>query len=169
MIAEDRQRTDEAENWYLKSLTIREDLGDRPGVAISYEHLGMIAEDRQRTDEAEDWYLKSLGTRQGLADKPGMARIYWRLGLVSDQRALPHQALEWMIRSVTVFAEFPHPLTDLGSERLALLTAHLGIAVLEASWLEVTGSQLPQTVRDYVSSRPPETVTNSEGQDDQSD
>ena len=55
-----------------------------------------------------------------------------------------------MVRCVTLFAEFPHPLAGPGPEHLARLTAQLGIDAVEASWREVTGSPLPQAVRDYI-------------------
>ena len=43
--AQDRGRLDEAEDWYRKSLTINEELGDRPGMALTYAQLGLLAED----------------------------------------------------------------------------------------------------------------------------
>ena len=60
MVAQDRGRLDEAEDWYARSLAIDEELGDRPGMATSYHQLGMVAQDRGRLDEAEDWYARSL-------------------------------------------------------------------------------------------------------------
>ena len=43
IVAQDRGRLEEAEDWYRKSLAIYEDLGDRPGMASSYHQLGMVA------------------------------------------------------------------------------------------------------------------------------
>ena len=85
-----------------------------------------------------------------------MATSYRQLGLLAEQRGQPRQALEWMVRCVALFEDFPHPLTGPGPEHLARLTAQLGIDVLEASWREVTGSLLPQAVRDYISSSRPQ-------------
>ena len=61
----------EAEDWYRRSLAIIEELGDRPGMAITYHQLGMTAQDRGRLDEAEDWYRKSLTIKEELGDRPG--------------------------------------------------------------------------------------------------
>jgi hypothetical protein len=36
MIAQDRGRLDDAEDWYHKALAIKEDLGNGPGMADSY-------------------------------------------------------------------------------------------------------------------------------------
>ena len=71
--AQYRGRLDEAEEWYRKSLAIKEELGDRPGMARHLPWLGVTAEDRGRLDEAEDWYRKSLAIREELGDRPGLA------------------------------------------------------------------------------------------------
>ena len=90
MTAQDRGRLDEAEDWYRKSLTIREELGDRPGMAITYHQLGITAQDRGRLDEAEDWYRQSLAISEELGDRPGMASSYHQLGI------LPRTGGGWM-------------------------------------------------------------------------
>ena len=59
------------------------------------------------------------------------------------------------MRCVTLFEQFPHPATGSAPGHLARLTAQLGIDALETSWRDVTGSPLPQVVRDYINSSPP--------------
>ena len=66
-------RLEEAENWYRKSLAISEELGDRPGMAITYHQLGIVAQDRGQLEEAEHWHRKSLAISEELGDRPGMA------------------------------------------------------------------------------------------------
>ncbi|MEV6002568.1 CHAT domain-containing protein, partial [Streptomyces griseomycini] len=56
IIAQNWGRLEEAEDWYRRSLTIKEDLNNRPGMAITYNQLGMVARDRGRLEEAEDWH-----------------------------------------------------------------------------------------------------------------
>ena len=46
MTAQARGRLEEAGDWYRQSLTIEEELGNRPGMASSYHQLGMTAQDR---------------------------------------------------------------------------------------------------------------------------
>jgi tetratricopeptide (TPR) repeat protein len=67
MTAQGRGRLDEAEDWYRKSLIIKEELDDRPGMARTYHQLGTTAQNRERLDEAEDWYRKALAIEEGLA------------------------------------------------------------------------------------------------------
>ena len=46
MTAQDRGRLEEARNWYRQSRAIKKELGDRPGMAITYAQLGLLAEDQ---------------------------------------------------------------------------------------------------------------------------
>ncbi len=159
-----RGRLDEADGWYRKSLAINEKLRNRPGMALSYHQFGMTAKRRGRLDEADGWYRKSLAISQELGDRPGMAATYVQLGLVAEARRQPRQALEWNIRCVTVFAQFPHPMTGTGPSALARLTGQLGITALDQAWRQVTGQPVPQEVRDYIASHH---TKNPEGSHDQ--
>ena len=46
MLAQDRGRPENAEDWYRKSLAISERLGDQSGIATCYQHLGILAQHR---------------------------------------------------------------------------------------------------------------------------
>ena len=155
MIAQGLGQLDEAEDWYRKSLTIKEELGNRPGIAATYHQLGITAQRRGRLDDAENWYRKCLVILEELGDRPHVASSYGQLGLLAEQRGQSLQALEWMVRCVTLFDQFPHPSTAPGPDHLARLAAQLGVAALEQCWREVTGSPLPQAIRNYVSSDRP--------------
>ena len=123
-------------------------------MASTYHQLGMTAQDRGRLDEAEDWYRKSLTIKEELGDRPGMALTYAQLGLLAEDRAQAPLALEWNIRCVTLFDQFPSPLTGTGPAALARLTRQLGMPALEAAWQQITGQPVPQAVRDYITSHP---------------
>jgi hypothetical protein len=60
IVAQDRGRLDEAEGWYRKSLTIREKLGDRPGMASSFRQMGLLAEARGRPEDAVEWMVRCV-------------------------------------------------------------------------------------------------------------
>jgi tetratricopeptide (TPR) repeat protein len=151
-VAQRRRQLEEAEDWYRKSLAVKEELSDRPGVAITYHQLGMTAQDRGRLEEAEDWYRKSLAVKEDLGDRPHLAMTYGQLGLLEEDRQRPGQALDWTVKCVSLFDQFPHPLTGPGPGHLARLTGQLGMQALEEAWRRVTGQALPQVVRDYVAS-----------------
>jgi tetratricopeptide (TPR) repeat protein len=152
MTAHRRGRLDEAEDWYRKALTIFEELGDRPHMASTYHQLGMTAQFRGRLDEAEDWYRKSLAVNEELGNGPGMAISYAQLGLLAEERGQPRQAIEWNIRCVTLFDQFPSPMTGTGPTALARLTRQLGMPALAQAWQQVTSQPVPQAVRDYITS-----------------
>ena len=147
-----RGRLDEAEDWYRKALTITEELGNLPHMALVYHQLGMTAQHRGRLDEAEDWYRKALTITEELGNRPGMALTYAALGLLAEARGQAPLALEWNIRCVTLFGQFPHPMTGTGPDALAMLTRQLGMPALQAAWQQVTGQSVPQAVRDYLAS-----------------
>ena len=121
-------------------------------MALTYHQLGMTAQARGRLDEADDWYRKSLTIKEELGDRPGMALTYAQLGLLAEERGQRPLALEWNIRCVTLFDQFPHPLTGTGPTALARLTRQLGMPALEQAWQQITGQPVPQAVRDYITS-----------------
>jgi hypothetical protein len=88
---------------------------------------------------------------------------YIQFGRLAELEGQPRQVLVWMIRGVTVFNEFPHPQTKAASEYLARLTAMLGVETLETIWQEVTGSPLPQAVRDYINPNRPDAGEQQQG------
>jgi tetratricopeptide (TPR) repeat protein len=94
-----------AEDWYRKSLTIKEELGNRPGMATSYHQLGRVAQDRGDLGAAEDWYRKSLTIAEELGNRPGMADSYHQLGMVAQDRGELGQAEEWYRKSLTIREE----------------------------------------------------------------
>ena len=152
--AESRGRLDEADDWYRKALTIFEDLADRPHMASTYHQLGTTAQSRGQLDEADDWYRKSLTIKEELGNRPGMALTYAQLGLLAEERDQAPLALQWNIRCVTLFDQFPSPMTGTGPAALARLTRQLGMPALEATWQQVTGQPAPKPVRDYLTGHP---------------
>ena len=149
-----RGRLDEADGWYRKALTMAEELGDRLNMARPYHQLGMTAQTRGQLDEAEDWYRKALTIREELGDRPGMALTYAALGMLAENRDQAPLALQWNIRCVTLFDQFPSPMTGTGPTALARLTRQLGTSALQTAWQKITGQPVPQPVRDYLTRHP---------------
>jgi tetratricopeptide (TPR) repeat protein len=100
-----RERLDEAEDWYRKALTIKEELGDRPGMVSTYHQLGNTAQVRGRLDEAEDWYRKALTISEELGDRPGMAMHYHQLGVTAQVRGRLDEAEDWYRKALTIKEE----------------------------------------------------------------
>jgi tetratricopeptide (TPR) repeat protein len=104
-VAQERGRLDEAQDWYTKSLEIKEELGDPPGMAITYHQLGNNAYMQRRLDEAQDWYTKSLEIKEELGDRHGMASTYHQLGMVAGQRGRLEEAQDWYTKSLAIEEE----------------------------------------------------------------
>jgi tetratricopeptide (TPR) repeat protein len=145
-----RGRLAEAVDWYLKAATIFEELGDRPNLALTYQGLGMTVQYGGRLEEAEDWYRLSLTISEELGNRGDMARTYAQLGLLAEDRAQAELALQWNIRCVTLFDQFPSPMTGTAPTALARLTRQLGMPALEAAWQQITSQPPPQAVRNYI-------------------
>ncbi len=60
IVARDRGRLDDAEDWYRRSLTINEELRNRPGIAMSYGQLGLLSEARGRPADAMEWTVRCV-------------------------------------------------------------------------------------------------------------
>ena len=100
-----RGRLDEATHWYRKSLAIREELGDQPGIVATYQQLGSTAQRRRRLDEADDWYRKSLAIREELGDQPGIGATYHHLGMTAWRGGRLDEADDWYRKSLAIREE----------------------------------------------------------------
>ena len=158
IVAQLRDDLTAAEQWYRKSLEIKEALGDRPALASTYHQLGKVAQDRGDLPAAEGWYRKSFEISETLGNRPGLALTSGQLGLLAEARGDPGGALDWIVRCVALFPEFPHPATGPAPQHLTRLSASLGVAALEASWQRCTGKVLPEQIRTFVAHRPDEPI-----------
>lgn len=59
-----------------------------------------------------------------------------------------------MVRCVTLFDEFPSPMTGPAPAHLARLTRHLGTPALQHAWQHATGQPLPAAIRDHITTHP---------------
>jgi tetratricopeptide (TPR) repeat protein len=89
-------------------LAIKEPLGNRAGMAISYHNMGAIAQDRGDYDAALDWYRKSLAIAEQLGDRAGMARSYHQLGNFSYLRGDYDAALDSYRKSLAIAEQLGH-------------------------------------------------------------
>lgn len=105
-VAQDRGRLDEAADWYNKSLRIKEETGNRLGMASSYHQLGRVAQAQGRLDEAADWYARSLQFDEELGDRRGMVLTYQGLGMVAQERGRLDEAADWYTRSLAIAEDF---------------------------------------------------------------
>jgi tetratricopeptide (TPR) repeat protein len=86
IIAQARGDYTTAEDLYRQSLTLKENLGARAGVASSHHNLGSVAEARGDYATAEDLYHRALTLNEKLGDRAGVASSYHQLGSIAAAR-----------------------------------------------------------------------------------
>jgi tetratricopeptide (TPR) repeat protein len=127
VIAQYRGHPDNAEDWYRKSLTIYEQLGDRLHIASVYHRLGTVALDRGHLDDAEDWYRKSLSISEELGDRVGTADGYQGLGTIARERGHLGDAEDWYRKSLAISEELgDRPRMAQGYHGLGAVTRERG-------------------------------------------
>ncbi|MFG1606461.1 tetratricopeptide repeat protein [Actinoplanes sp. NPDC049265] len=102
VVAQQRGDHVTAEQRYRQSLTIREQLGDQPGLAISYHDLGRVTQDRGDLNAAGRWYRQSVTISEKLGDRPAMASTYHQLGTVAQQQGDLSTAEQWYRQALTI-------------------------------------------------------------------
>ena len=110
-LAQHKGRLEEAEDWYRKSLTIDETLGNRDKIAVVCYHLGIIAEDTGRFNEAFELMVRCITLfpeSPSFTTGPALQRLH-RLTAMHGIPALEHA---WMTvtdtelpASIRLFAE----------------------------------------------------------------
>jgi tetratricopeptide (TPR) repeat protein len=109
-----------AEQWYRKSLEIKERTGNQEGIARAYHQLGILAEERRDFVAAREWYGKSLEINEKLENEKDLAATYHQLGWVAQLLDDPAEAERWYLKSLEISRRLGH---DSGS---AMSLAQLG-------------------------------------------
>ena len=125
-----RGRMDEAEDWSLRSLAIKEKLGNRLGMANSYAQLGIVAMQRGQLEKAKEWLLKALDLHEKLSNQSGMAIAYYHIGIVTQEQGRLDEAEEWHRKALVIDEE-------LGNQsEMAMSYAELGIVAMQRGQLD---------------------------------
>ena len=134
-VAQNRGDLAAAEEWYRRSLTIKEALGDRPGLAQSYHQLGMVAQYRGDLAAAEEWYRRSLTITEALGDRPGLAQSYHQLGIVAQGLGDLSAAEECYRRSLAIREALGHrPGLAQSYHQLGIVTLRRGDLAAAEEW-----------------------------------
>lgn len=80
-ILEEEKQYDESENYFLRSLQIDGETGDKHGMANSYNNIGTLYKDREQYDKAINYYLKALALRKEIHDLEGMPSALTNIGV----------------------------------------------------------------------------------------
>jgi tetratricopeptide (TPR) repeat protein len=102
IVAHKRGHLDDAEDAYRQALTIHEEIGNRPGITLTYHQLGIVAFDRGHLDDAEDAYRQALEIHEEIGNRPGIANTYHQLGIVAQGRGRLDDAEDWYRQSLMI-------------------------------------------------------------------
>lgn len=109
---------EKAESWFLESLRIKDQVGDKQGLATCYHQLGTVAERRDAAAAAEGWYLESLAIEEELGNAEGTVQTLLSLHMLEQQRGDQQAAELWFDKaSVTMLA--------IGTPTLAIKTGRM--------------------------------------------
>ncbi len=84
ILAQDQGDYPEARRLYEESLRLREQLGDRAGVAQTLHNLGALAQAQGDYPEARRLYEESLRIKEQLGDRAGVAQTLHNLGALAQ-------------------------------------------------------------------------------------
>jgi tetratricopeptide (TPR) repeat protein len=128
-------RVEEAQEWYRKSLAIKQELASRSGVAGSYHQLAMDAMHEGRIAEAEQLHRQALAIREELGDRSGMASSYHELGILALGQFRPQEAQELCKKSLDIAEELGDRIAMASTyHQLGMTARALGLADLAEDW-----------------------------------
>ena len=94
-----------AVEYYTKSLKIKEELGDKLGIAAIFNNIGMVCYDQGNYTKAIEYYTKSLKIQEELGDKLGMANSYNSIGTIYTTEGDYAKAIEYHTKSLKIKEE----------------------------------------------------------------
>ena len=77
---------DKAIDFFIKSITISEEINDQSGMSACYNNIGMIHSFQENFEQAIDFYNKSLKIEEERNNPKGMAATYTNIGIVYFHR-----------------------------------------------------------------------------------
>jgi tetratricopeptide (TPR) repeat protein len=132
-LAQARGRLEEAQDRYRESLTISEEVGDRPAAAANYHQLGEIEQACGRLEEAADWCRKSLAIKEQRGDRAGMATTYHLLSVIAYTAGRLEEAADWSRRSLAIEGQLGNRPGMAGTYHLLGAIAQAGGRLEEAA------------------------------------
>ncbi|MBA2610507.1 MAG: tetratricopeptide repeat protein [Bacteroidetes bacterium] len=102
------QENDDYENalaYYIKSLKIQEEIGDKHDIALSLNNLGAAWQSQGNLKKALDYYKKSVAIQEEIGDKEGKANSLGNLGLIYQDLGDPSRSLECYFESLKLEEE----------------------------------------------------------------
>ncbi|MCB9244786.1 MAG: tetratricopeptide repeat protein [Flavobacteriales bacterium] len=91
--------------YFQKSLSIQEAVGDKKGIAKNLNNIGLIYVNQGNPPRALESFQKSLAIKEELGDKKGIAAILNNIGLIYHDQGNYPRALEYYQKSLAIKEE----------------------------------------------------------------
>ncbi len=92
-----------AAGYHQRSLDLRQELNDQPGVAKAYNNLAVISDLEGQEQQAIDYYQRSLAISKKIGHATGLASLYNNLGLIYGERGDYDQAIQHYEEALAIF------------------------------------------------------------------
>jgi len=90
--------------WYERSVTLYEQVGDKAGLAATYNNIGEIHRARGELDAALEWYERSVNLNEQIGDKLHVALTMDNMGYIALAQKDWARALDLFTRSRDLYA-----------------------------------------------------------------
>ncbi|MFK5854737.1 MAG: tetratricopeptide repeat protein [Bacteroidota bacterium] len=92
-------------NYYTRCLSIFEEIGDKIGIANTFNNIGIIYYEQGDYASAIDYYTRSLSTYEEIGDKIGIATSLVNSGIIYYEQGDYASAIDYYTRSLSIFEE----------------------------------------------------------------
>ncbi|MES2512916.1 MAG: tetratricopeptide repeat protein [Bacteroidota bacterium] len=99
-LAQNQGDIPKALTYYLKSLTIEEEIKNKKGIAYSLNNIGSIYKDQGDISKGLEYYHRSLKIREEIGDKKGVANALNNIGIIHKNQGDFKKGLEYHFRSL---------------------------------------------------------------------
>ncbi len=96
---------DKAIKYYMLSLKIDEELGNKKGISQSYINIGVVHSNQGSYDKAIKYYLQSLKIFEEIGDKKGMPTCLMNIGIAYSDNGNYNKAIEYYLQSLKILEE----------------------------------------------------------------
>ena len=100
---------EKALDFYLRSLKIKEELGDKKAIARSLNNIGVILSALGNNKEALQYYTRALEIKEKLGDRGGIASQYINIGNIHKEGKEFTQAMEYYRKALDIYREIKNP------------------------------------------------------------
>ncbi len=95
----------EALRYYQQALPIREEVGDRAGLATTLNNIGAVYDNLGQRQEALRYYQRALPIQEEVGNRAELARTLNNIGLVYDNLGQRQEALSYYQRALPIYEE----------------------------------------------------------------